>query len=192
MTSLATKVLVLRLLQIQRAALRLALQREEQAMEVDHDENIGERENEGWVEISGEASPQVMRKYLVEYDRQTDLMPLLHTAVNIENGLTNFDWELIEHGLLTGIFGRKQQIRLYLRTYTYHGEVKVEDIEKLAARIPQVNPSRTIVDLLRSEIDTLEKQVGLLSQIEIVVSFLLSIGGEFEIKEFAEGETLLR
>ena len=193
MASLATKVLVLRLLRIQRDVLRLTQPTEDLGeFEVDPEDEFNRRNRTSWAEISCETSPHNMRKYLVGYERQSMFMPLLHISAESDQKSFNFNWNIIEKGLLSGIFSGKQQIRLFLRSYSYRGEVRDNDFKKLAMLIPQENLGHSIVDLIRSETGTLEKQIGLLSHIEIVTNFLLSLVDGFDIKELAGGRTLLR
>jgi hypothetical protein len=145
-------------------------------------------------EISYVTSPIVMQRWLVNYERQTQFVPLLHTAaeINYDNNEICFNFENIEYGLRTGVLSGKQSVRLNIKHYQYRGEIRNSNhISGLRDRVPQTNISLPILQLICAEVDTLNKMDALMAKLEIIINYLTSIGGE-GVREMSIGEMKIR
>jgi hypothetical protein len=149
-------------------------------------------------EISCDTSRRRLRQSLIFYDRQKDLIPLLNTYNNqqFEYGVVEdltYDYKQIEEHLRIGVLGGKPSVRLHIRHFQYQGDVRSSgQVGGLKNRVKQQKLSESIMQVICSEIDTKNRIVRLLSFLEVIVSFLTSVGGQKVVGQMGIGNTLLR
>jgi hypothetical protein len=145
-----------------------------------------------------------VRKQLIVYDRETDLMPLLQlfSKQTCEYGPTSggsggatvlsYDFERIEAELANTLLAGKSPIACVIRHFPYAGEVKGDVMTSLNMRVSQLPLEQTLLDQLWAEVDTQHRLSGLILQLEECIAFLVSVGGDAKSTITIDGSTKLQ
>ena len=129
-------------------------------------------------------SENVLRSQLIIYDRETHLEPLLRifSIQNLnygEGGLLDYDFEKIEYSIANGLLAGKMPINLCIRHFQYRGDIKrMGHLEGLTAKIKQEPLSISTKETIIAEIDTQERLMRLMQQIEVCIGFIVSVGSD--------------
>lgn len=132
-------------------------------------------------EISCETSPDILRSSLVDYDRSAHFLPLLHTSAtyNPKDNSISFDFAQLQAGVHAVLVEGRQSVRLNIAHYQYRGGLRTNGaLSRLRQRVPQESINPSILQLIFAEMDTQNRVTTLLSRLEMVISFLATVGGE--------------
>jgi len=129
------------------------------------------------------SSPDILRRQLINYSRERDLLPLLSSMMKQDTAFGNghmLEYELnriqdcLSHRLLAG----RVPINLQIRHFSYAGELRrTGRLGLLLQRIPQVELPASVRAAIGDETDTLHRLTRLSNVVEDAVGFLTSVGG---------------
>ena len=123
--------------------------------------------------------PAIIKQYLIDYDRELNLMPALvafcgQTLQYGEGVGFAFNMAEIQNVIINDIFKNKLSIRIAIQQFQYIGELQsTNKLQLLNSLVPQVGfPA----DKIWAEIDTHDKLNEIMTQIEECVNFITTIG----------------
>jgi len=125
---------------------------------------------------------KVLEKQLIMYDRNEDLLPLLRIFSSQsleygEGGILDYDLSLIQSSLSNSLLVDRQPINLCIRHYQYQGDIKrMGHLENLPAKIPQEPLASVVLDTIEEELNTQNRLVLLMQQLEVCIAFIVSVG----------------
>jgi len=125
---------------------------------------------------------KVLQRQLIIYNRERDLLPLLRVfAVQSlqygEGGMLDYDLQMIQSAIANGLLAGKRPVNLCIRHYQYRGDIKrMGHLENLSSKIAQEPLSQTVLDTICAEVDTQERLVRLMQQLEVAIGFIVSVG----------------
>lgn len=133
--------------------------------------------------VSVATPPALLRRRLVTYERQRDLVPLLFefSEQSLEWGEgvdLRYDLVGLERAIASRLLAGKRPLALQVRHYLYAGEVRAQGgLAALQAAVPQAPALPAVVaEAARAELDTREQAVQLLALLEIAIHLLGAAG----------------
>lgn len=125
-----------------------------------------------------------VRRKLLDYDRQRDLIPLLfaHCTQDLEYhespSSVAYDWKRIDFELRQRLLPGKEMINLEARQFQFAGEVhSTGQLNKLQKNMKQTSLPNNLLQTICNELDTQSKLPRLLKTLEDCISFLASVSG---------------
>jgi len=131
--------------------------------------------------ISYLTNPRVIRQQLIVYNRQVDLLPLLNfyaeQALEYCSGdRLDYDFKKIEEALARSLLDGKIPVKFQVRHFQFRGDVKASGhLSDLHMSIPQRPLPPSVLENIWQEVDTRDRLLNLLRQVEMCISFLGSI-----------------
>jgi hypothetical protein len=126
-------------------------------------------------------APLILQQQLIVYDREEHLHPLLRNfavqGLKYGDGANlEYDFLGIQQSLANMLLSGKTPVKLQVSHYQYRGDVKNQGhLSGLNQRIAQESLPPSILDMIWTEIDTSDRLTKLMAQLEMVISFLVSI-----------------
>lgn len=135
------------------------------------------------IAVGAETPPAILRQRLLVYDRQRDLLPLLFEFSRQSSDLgaeadLEYDFEGLEVAICSRLLAGKRPLALQIRHYLYAGEARARgSLAALQGALPQVAilPA-PLVEAVRTELDTREQVIRLLSLLEEAMRFVVAVG----------------
>ena len=127
---------------------------------------------------------EVLRGQLIFYNREEHVLPLLRIFATQslgygEGASLDFDFKQIEDAIANGLLASKLLINLCIRHYQYKGDVKrMGHLEGLSSKIQQDTIPPSLREQILSEIDTQERLMRLMQQLEVCIGFIVSVGSD--------------
>jgi hypothetical protein len=127
-------------------------------------------------------SPSIVQRQLIVYEREANAMCLLRTCVSQsldygQGGIIAFNFDRIQAGLANSLLAGKREIAVSVRHFQFTGEIEAKgSLHKLQDIMPQSEVFSSVLDAVYAEIDTQDRLVALMSQLEDCVNFIASIG----------------
>src|SRR3990167_9817738 len=146
------------------------------------EEQEQEQDDSEFFSINYLTNQQVVEHQLINYERDRNLIPLLHIYAkqSLQLGEGNelqYDLIEIQKALYNTVIVGKRPFIIQIRHFHYLGDLKVAGkLSGLHLRVPQVNLPESILENISTELDTHERVHQLFTYLEICISFLLSIG----------------
>jgi len=132
--------------------------------------------------ISYMTDAKILRQQLIVYEREKDFIPLLQIfakqSLDYGQGLyLDYDFDKIEATLANSLIGGKMPVKLQIRHFQFRGDVKnAGHLSELHLRVPQKPLTPSILESIWQDIDTRDKLMKLMRQVEMCISFIGSIG----------------
>eukprot|EP01062_Namystynia_karyoxenos_P054291 TRINITY_DN4457_c1_g1_i1.p1 TRINITY_DN4457_c1_g1~~TRINITY_DN4457_c1_g1_i1.p1 ORF type:complete len:3111 (+),score=983.00 TRINITY_DN4457_c1_g1_i1:397-9729(+) len=136
--------------------------------------------------ISAATPAGELRRVLLCYSRDTDLLPLLHQHKRQGPGpcdgtALGYDLERIERALARRLCDGKRPVALQLRHYHYQGEVRQRGgLTALLAREQSPGVPPQVEEAVREELDTQQQLGQLLRLLEDAVNFAAAVGAPLD------------
>lgn len=156
---------------------------------------VTEPSKQSGISINYRTSARVLRERTIQYDRESDMMPLVLMASKqgLEyggGGHSQYSFGLVEDGLRSGLLAGCEPLIVQVIHFHFRGELqKTGQIMGLRARIAQKNLPGSVLDTISTEIDTQEHAKLLMIRLETGIAFLATIGGD-RVKNM-DGQLLL-
>mmetsp|Transcript_31144 Transcript_31144/g.48161 ORF Transcript_31144/g.48161 Transcript_31144/m.48161 type:complete len:927 (+) Transcript_31144:47-2827(+) len=138
---------------------------------------------------------KILKQQLIVYDRKEDFMPLLRIfakqSLDYGKGMyLDYDFEKIEAALANSLVGGKMPVKLQIRHFQYYGDVKnAGHLSELHIRVPQKPLTPSVLEAIWQEVDTRDRLMKLMRQIEMCISFIGSVGSSSQTE--INGQTFL-
>jgi hypothetical protein len=133
--------------------------------------------------VSTGTPASLLRRRLIDYDRERDFLPLLfefsEQALGYGDGHTlHYDLEGLEAALASRLLSGKRPVALQVRHYLFAGEARARGgLAALQSILPQATSlPANIADGLRTELDTKEQVMQLLGLLEEAIHCLVAVG----------------
>jgi len=133
--------------------------------------------------VGAEMPPDVLRRRLLTYNRDRDLLPLLFEFSNQSLGWGPdagliYDLEGLESAIAGRVFAGKRTLALHIRHYLYAGEARARGtLAALQGVLPQAPAlPGALGEAVRIELDTREQVMRFLGLLEEAMRFLVAVG----------------
>ena len=158
-------------------------QKEEEVVEEEEKEKEKEKEQEVIPLTTYHTPRSIVLRRLMDYDRETHLIPLLYAHVcqdvTFEHGdICGYDYASIEAELRVHLLSTMQPLLLATPQYRFRDEVEeAGGLSLLADKIVQEELPEAVIDQLLDEVDLHDRYTQLMRMLDACVSFLLFFVG---------------